>query len=117
VSKLLKLFTELDLEEIAEIEKQNINLQKEKLAYEATKICHGEEEAKAAIEKAKNIFNSKDNQDINLLPEKNIVLTAEEIAEGKALFAILRDCELCASGKEAKRLIKGGAVKINDRQI
>jgi len=115
VSKLLKFFTDLSLEKIAEIEGQEINKQKEILAYEATKICHGEAEAVASLEQAKNMFSGF--VDISLLPEKEIKFSDEEIKNGKKLIEILRETELCESGGEAKRLIKGGGVKVDDNKV
>ncbi|MDA0902321.1 MAG: tyrosine--tRNA ligase, partial [Proteobacteria bacterium] len=117
VGRFLRFFTEKDPSAIEEIEKKEINQQKVELAYEATKICHGQEAAQAALDKAKELFSSRGNQDINALPEKEAILSEEEINSGKPLFAFLRDCGLCESGGEAKRLIKGGGVKINDQQV
>ena len=115
VSKLLKFFTNLSLEKIAEISQQEINQQKEILASEATKMCHGEAAAIASFERAKNMFSGF--IDINLLPEKSIKFNEEEIKNGKKLIEILRETELCESGGEAKRLIKGGGVKVDDEKI
>jgi len=115
VSKLLKFFTDLSLEKIAEIEGREINKQKEILAYEATKICHGEAAAIASLEQAKNMFSGF--VDISLLPEKEIKFSDEEIKNGKKLIEILRETELCESGGEAKRLIKGGGVKVDDNKV
>jgi len=115
VSKLLKFFTNLSLEKIAEISKQEINKQKEILAFEATKICHGEAAAIASFEQVKNIFSGF--VDVSLLPEKTIKFNAEEIKNGKKLIEILRETELCESGGEAKRLIKGGGVKVDDEKV
>ncbi len=115
VSKLLKLFTNFDLAEIAEIEKQEINKQKEILAFEATKICHSEAAAAESFEQAKNMFSGF--VDINLLPEKSVNFSAEEIKNGKKLSEIMREAALCESGGEAKRLIKGGGVKVDDVKV
>jgi tyrosyl-tRNA synthetase len=115
VSKLLKFFTNLSLEKIAEIEKQEINKQKEILAFEATQICHGEKKAIASFEQAKNMFSGF--VDVGLLPEKTIKFNDEEIKNGKKLIDILRETGLCESGGEAKRLIKGGGVKVDDEKV
>lgn len=107
VGRFLKLFTELNLAEIAQIESKEINEQKKILAFETTKICHGENAAKEAKTKAESIFEKKSEDD---LPE--ILLTEE-----KSLFAILVEAGISSSNGEAKRLIKGGGVKINDEKI
>ena len=115
VSKLLKFFTHLSAEKISEIEQQEINKQKEILAFETTKMCHGEAAAIASFEQAKNMFSGV--IDINLLPEKSVKFNDEEIKNGKKLIDILRETELCESGGESKRLIKGGGVKVDDLKV
>jgi tyrosyl-tRNA synthetase len=115
VAKLLKFFTNFSLEKIAQIQTGEINKQKEILAFEATKICHGEAAAIASFEQAKNMFSGF--VDVNLLPQKEIKFNEEEIQNGKKLVEILRETGLCESGGEAKRLIKGGGVKIDDEKI
>lgn len=115
VSRFLKLFTHLSLEEILEIEKQDINQQKVILAFEATKICHGQSKADQAKQQASNMFNNQ--IDINLLPEIEVKFSKEELISGKKLSDILKEAEICKSGGEAKRLIKGGGVRIDDQQI
>ena len=116
VLRFLKLFTELSLEEILEIEQKDINEQKKILAFEATKICHSLESAKQCEEKAEKIFSNKADN-IEDLPQINLDLTSEELQNGKNLAIILKEQELCASTGEARRLIKGGGVKINDEKI
>ena len=115
VSKLLRFFTNLSLEKITEIEQQEINQQKEELAFQVTKLCHGEPDANQARERARAIFSG--NVDVKLLPEKSIQFSAEEIQNGKKLTEILRETGLCESGGEAKRLIKGGGIKLDDTPV
>ncbi|MFT6332107.1 MAG: tyrosyl-tRNA synthetase [Lentimonas sp.] len=115
VERFLRFFTHFSEDEIVEIGKKEINGQKESLAFEATKLCHGELSANKALEQAKAMFSTK--VDINSLPEKSIKFSDGEIKNGKKLIEILRQTSLCESGGEAKRLIKGGAVKINDEKI
>ncbi len=116
VLRFLKLFTELNSNQIKEIEQQNINEQKKILAFEVTKICHGEESAQNTLEKAEKIFNNKADN-IDDLPEITINFTKEELENGKNLVSILKDNNLCQSNGEARRLIKGGGVKINNDKI
>ncbi len=115
VSKLLKFFTHLSLAEIAAVEKEEINRQKEILAFQTTKLCHGEASANQALSQAQAIFGNE--VDIHSLPEKPIKFSQEEMQNGKKLVEILRETSLCESGGEAKRLIKGGGVKIDDVKI
>jgi len=115
VSRFLNLFTDFSAEEIEEIIKKDINGQKKALAFEVTKICHGEEDANLALKKAEEIFSSQNNMDN--LPVLNINFSDEDKNNGKILTSILKEENLCASIGEARRLIKGGAVKINDTKI
>jgi len=117
VPRFLRLFTELDSHKIAEIEQKDINEQKKILASEATEICHGLEIAKQCEEKAEKIFGNKDGDNIDDLPQIELQLTSEEMQNGKMLAAILKEQQLCESFGEAKRLIKGGGVKINEEKI
>ncbi len=103
VSKFLKLFTDLELSEIANLEKGNINEAKKILAFEATKICHGEKAANEASKKAHEIFVSKNSAAFE---------TCEFLVE-KKLTELLKDVGATESLGEAKRLIEGKAVKIN----
>ena len=107
VGKFLKLFTDLELEKIAELEKQNINEAKKILAFEATKICHGEKAADEAMQKAHEIFVSKNSS----------AFETEEFLVEKKLTEILKYLGVSDSLGEAKRLIEGKAVKINGETV
>ena len=113
VVRFLKLFTDLNLIQIEDLTKEEINKQKEVLAFEATKICHNEDEAKKAMEQAKNMF-SKNVVNIDDLPCKAIYYDGET---EKKLFEILKQTNICESNGEAKKLIKGGGVRVNDEKI
>jgi tyrosyl-tRNA synthetase len=114
VSRFLRLFTNFSLDEICAIEKKDINEQKEILAQKVTEICHGRSSANESLSRAKNMFSS--NADANLLPQKTVNFS-EENKNGKKLIEILRETNLVESGGEAKRLIKGGGVKIDGKKI
>ncbi len=112
VVKFLKLFTDLSLAEISELEKlkdQEINRAKEILAFETTKVCHGEKSAQEALQKAREIFISKNS---TAYEEKEIA-----IGEGKKLIEIIKEIGAVESNAEAKRLIEGRGVKINDQAV
>jgi len=112
VGRFLKLFTELSLEEISKLEAlqdQEINKAKEILAFEATKICHGEQKANSALQKAKEIFLSKNS---GAFEEKEIFLNG-----GKKLAEIIKEIGAAKSNSQGKSLIQGKAVKINDKVI
>lgn len=110
VIKFLLMFSDVDIKEIKKLAKltgQEINKAKEILAFEATKICHGENAAKECLQKAANIFIKNDTDSLD---EFNI-------DAAKPLFIILRESGLCKSGGEAKNMIAAGAIKINEQKI
>ena len=107
VEKLLLIFSDLDKEEIKILIKEDINNAKKKLAYLVTTDCHSESSAQEAEEKARSIFenNSFDNIDeINFKIDSKLIDT-------------LTSNSLVSSKSEAKRLIEGGGIKIDDDQI
>lgn len=113
VGKFLRLFTDLELGEIAELEKLQdsaINQAKEILAFEATKICHGEKVAQEVLQKAREIFISKNTA---AFEEKEISLGTD----GKKLAEIISEIGAASSNGEARKLIQGNAVKINGEKI
>ncbi len=107
VEKLLLIFSDLDKEEIKILIKKDINNAKKKLAYLVTTDCHSESSAQEAEEKARSIFenNSYDNIDeINFKIDSKLIDT-------------LTSNSTVSSKSEAKRLIEGGGIKIDDEQI
>ena len=107
VEKLLLIFSDLDKEEIRMLIKEDINNAKKKLAYLVTTDCHSESSAQEAEEKARSIFenNSYDNIDeINFKIDSKLIDT-------------LTSNSMVSSKSEAKRLIEGGGIKIDDDQI
>ncbi len=116
VGRFLRLFTDLPLDEIAELEKAEgaeMNEVKKHLANEATKLCRGEEAAKAAAETARKTFEEGALGDD--LPTTAVPKT--ELEAGIPAFTLFHKAGLAASGGEARRLIKGGGAKLNDIKI
>tara|TARA_Y100000590_G_scaffold104367_1_gene118773 strand:- start:5980 stop:7233 length:1254 start_codon:yes stop_codon:yes gene_type:complete len=117
VIKFLKLFTFLDLKEIDKLSKlrgSEINEAKKILAYEVTKICRNLNEAKKVEITAKNTFEKK-SIDKNL---NSFQIPRKFISNKKILLIdVLIKLKFISSRGEAKRLIKGGAVKINNESI
>lgn len=116
VGRFLKLFTELPMDEISRLESlegAEINNAKIILANEATALCHGKQAAEAAAATAKKTFESGMVGDD--LPTLN--LSKEALEEGILAYKMLTDAGICASGGEAKRIIKGGGGKVNDQKI
>ena len=116
VIKFMKIFTDLSLEQIEEYgrkEGSEINEVKKILAFEVTKLCHGEQAAKEAQETAIKTFELGDiSQNLPTLE-----LSIDEIEKGLAVYSALSQLKLCNSNGEGKRLIKGKGIKINDQTI
>ena len=117
VIKCMKMLTFLPLEEIAEYEKLQgsaLNAVKEKLAYEVTKLIHGQQEADKALTAAKALFGAG-RQDANM-PTAQI--THNDLADGViTVIDLLVKTGLVPSKGEARRLIQQGGVSVNDRKI
>lgn len=105
----LKLLTFLPLEEIAELtahHDERMNAAKERLAYEVTAIVHGKETADEVLKQVKASFS----QDASNMPVVNI-------AEPHNIVDILVKCGQCKSNGEARRLVEGGGVSVNETKI
>ena len=116
VIKCLKMLTFLSLEEIAEFEKlegAEINKAKEVLAFELTKLVHGEEEATKAQNTARTVF-AGGGKDANM-PSTD--LTKEELGEGIQILDLLVKCGLISSKGEGRRLITQNGISVNDAKV
>ena len=117
VIRFLKLFTEISLEEIKKLEKlegAEINDAKIILANAATTLLHGVEETKKAISTAKNIFEKKEvTANLPVISYNN-----NELTEGVPILECLTNNNYLLSSKgEARRLIRGSGVKINNTTV
>ena len=109
VEKCLKLLTFLDLDEIAELVKykdERINRAKEVLAYELTRIVHDENAAELALKQSKGAFGGGEDMPEKTISEGTVKITDILVAAGVA-----------PSKSEARRLIEGGGIKVNDNKI
>jgi tyrosyl-tRNA synthetase len=110
VEKCLKLLTYLPLSEIAELcqyKDERINKAKEVLAFELTKMVHGEEAAKKAESQAKAAFGGGDAE----LLTKNVPASVDNVTDAMIAAGI------CKSKGEARRLIDQGAVMANEEKV
>ena len=117
VIRFLALFTFLPLEEVEEygkLEGADIRKAKEILAFEATKIAHGEKESTKARNASRALF-FKEETDADSIPTKYIGKT--KFIEGIPAFKLFETTGLCSSSSEARRLIEQGGAYINDRRI
>jgi len=118
VEKFLRLFTFLPMEEIKEIasfEGSDIRKAKQILAFEATKITHGEKAAQEAEAAALAAFSPATGGGLDALP--TTAITQERLAAGISPLDLFVETGLSASRGEAKRLIKQGGMYINDERI
>ena len=114
VLKCIRMLTFLPLNEIKAMEDWDgaqLNKAKEILAFELTKLVHGEDEALIAQNSAKALFVS--GGDDSNMPTTELDFEGEEILFVDVLVA----CNLCASKGEAKRLIQQGGVSIKEEKI
>lgn len=116
VGRFLKLYTTLPMDEIARLEAlggSEINDAKKVLANEVTAMLHGRAAAEASAETARKTFEEGALADS--LP--TIEVPAALLAEGLGLLSLLVSAGLAGSNGEARRHIKGGAVRVNDAQV
>ena len=117
VVRFLKLFTFLPMpkiKELANLQGADIREAKEILAFEATKITHGEKEARAAQMAAKAAFVRKGG-DLTSLP--TTVIKKTRISAGIRIVDLLYEAGLVPSKSEASRLIRQGGIYINDKKV
>lgn len=116
VIRLLKLVTFLPLEQIAEYEKcEGAELNKVKciLAYEVTKMVHGEEEAKKANDAAMAIFSGNGNTEN--MPSASVA--ADKIGQGVNILDLLLEVNLIPSKGEGRRLIQQNGLSVNNEKV
>ena len=117
VIKCLKFLTMLPIEEIEAMESwegSQLNRAKEILAYEVTSFVHGKEEADKALAAARALFGAG-SQDENM---PTTVLAREDLAGGAiGIMDLMVKTGLAPSKSEARRLIQGGGVSVNDEKV
>lgn len=116
VNRFLKLYTFLPVEEIdaaTAIQGQEINAAKELLAFEVTKLVHGEEEAVKARQAARALFAG--GKEAGAIPTTQI--EKGRLQAGIPLLDLLIECGLTSSKSEGRRLIQQGGLTINEQKI
>ncbi len=117
VIKCLKMLTFVPIEEIEAMEKwegSELNKAKEILAFELTKLVHGQEEADKALEAARAIFSA--GSDSENMPSSEI--TEADMPEGKiGLIDLIHLVKLAPSKAEARRLVQQNGIAVNDQKI
>ena len=116
VMKCVRMLTFLPLEQITEMDTwkdAKINQAKEILAFELTKMVHGEEEAQKAQAAAKALFVGGGDGD---MPTTEI--TPEQLTDGQiGILSLMVACKLVSSNKEARTLVTQGGVLVNDEKV
>ena len=116
VLKCIRMLTFLPLEQIDEMDKwegSQLNVAKEILAYELTKLVHGEEEANKAQASARSLFGSGDSADM-----PTAELSASDLTDGAIdILSILVKSGLVASRSEARRAVEQGGVTVDGEKI
>ncbi len=116
VLKCIRMLTFLPLEQIDEMdswEGSQLNTAKEILAYELTKLVHGEEEANKAQETARAVFAGAGSHE-NM---PTVILNADDFVDGKiGLLSVMVKGGMAASNGEARRLVTQGGVAVNDEK-
>ncbi|MCH5191835.1 MAG: tyrosine--tRNA ligase [Oscillospiraceae bacterium] len=117
VLKCIRMLTFLPLEEIEKMdgwEGSQLNTAKEILAFELTKLVHGEDEAQKAADAAKALFSGAGNTDN--MPE--VKLTEDDFKDGSVLVSdIMIKAGIAKSKGECRRLIEQGGVSVDDVKI
>ena len=116
VLKCIRMLTFLPLEQIDEMdgwEGSQLNRAKEILAFELTKLVHGEDEAKKAEASARALFGGGEGGEV---PTEE--LNEADLADGKLdILSILVKCGLCASKSDARRNVQQGGVTVDDAKV
>ena len=119
VIKCLKLLTFVPIEEIEDMEKHmegaEFNKAKELLAFELTKMIHGEDEANKALTAAKNMFGGGSGDAENM---PTTIVPDDAFTDGKiGVLDLLMLTKLVSSKRDARDIIKGGGLMIDDVKI
>jgi tyrosyl-tRNA synthetase len=118
VKRFLAYFTFLPIEEIEELTRQEgegLRKAKEVLAYEATEICHGQDEAKKARSGARQLFGQKVIDDLSVIP--TYPMASADLEKGVEAYLLFYSTGLCKTKSQARRLISQGGAYINGNRI
>ncbi len=116
VENCLMLLTMIPTEEVkrlSSLEGKEIEKAKEVLAFETTKLVHGEKEAQKALETAKALFSEKAHSDDAPTSE----MRKKDFEQGKDILTLLTETGLVSSRGEGRRLVQQGGVYVNEKTI
>ncbi len=116
VGRLLRLMTDLPLDEVQRLERlrgAELNDAKKVLATEVTALCHGREAAEAAAETARKAFEQGEfGGELPL-----ITVSRDRLAAGIEAFQLVMEAGFAKSGGEARRHIRGNAIRLNEQPV
>ena len=113
VERLLSFFSDFEIEDIKRMCKEDIRNAKKIMAFEVTKLVHGEEEALKVKKASEEIFSNKGNSDNT----ETIEISKDVIVQGINVIEILMLSNLFESKSEARRLIQQNGIKINGEKV
>jgi tyrosyl-tRNA synthetase len=123
VGRFLRLFTDLPLGEIERLEAlegAELNEAKKIVAYEATRLCRGEEAAATVAEAARGLFERSTEASLDAVvfdPAAATKVARDELMQGMSVVELLHRSGLVASKGEARRLIRGGGARLNEAKV
>lgn len=113
LERFFLLFTHMPVNTIRDLcQNENVNEAKKQLATHITALLHGHGAAQAACLAAQNLFE-KGQVDLSTLPVA-LIMTRQELSKGVGLLSVCVKAGLCESLSQARRLIRGGGVRLND---
>ena len=112
VERLLRFFTKMDIDEIKKLCSEDIVKAKKIMAYEVTKLVHGEKEAQSVKELSEQLFTSG-NANSESMPTEKITLDDKQILT----VDFLAKLSIFPSKSEARRLVLQGGVSIDDQKL
>ena len=112
VEMMFALFTDIPMDEVKAICKEDIVKAKQRLSYEITKFVRGEEDANMAVEATKSLFGGGTNLD-NVPTYK---VTKAELGS-ITIIDLVAGSKLCSSKSEARKMIEGGGIYLNDEKM
>jgi tyrosyl-tRNA synthetase len=118
IGRFLALFTFLPMDEVRRLKAfkgEMIRQAKEILAYEATKICHGEEEALKARKSARQLFGGEEAETLTDMP--SYCIDPQELTQGIPAYILFEKSGLCKTKSDARRLIAQGGGYVNNERI
>jgi tyrosyl-tRNA synthetase len=118
IARFLAFFTFLPMDEVrrlGSLQGKELREAKETLAYEATKLCHGQEEAEKARLGARQLFGGDASEPSEAVPHYEI--PPEDLEKGIPAYLLFEKVGLCKSRGEARRLISQGGGYVNKRRL